>query len=320
MTHTITEISKIIRSKQNILILPHKNADGDCLGSAFALRLALMKKGKDVYVMPEERDLSHHIMDIIYGAKDNVPLDDYDAVITVDSTDLERLGERRAMFEAISPKICLDHHISNSEFADYNYVDSEAAACGEVIYELCREMKITIDLKLATNIYLSISSDTGCFRHANTTARTMRIAAEMMEVGVNSYEVNKRMFARTKVRLELMREYLNTVEFVCDNRITVTTLTNEQISSCGGTYADCDGLTSVGKNITGVEVSLFLRENEEGKIKASLRSDELDVSEICARFGGGGHLRAAGCEIEGDIESAKKAILNEVKNELNKSV
>jgi phosphoesterase RecJ-like protein len=248
--------------------------------------------------------------------EDDVPLDSYDAVIVVDCADKERLGERGVIFEEISPKICLDHHISNTQYADYNYVDSSAAATGEVIYAFCGELEIPIDLSLATDIYLAVSSDTGCFRQANTTPRTMEIAAKMMSLGVHNYDVNKRMFARTKVRLELMREYLDTLEFAHDDRITIATLTNERIALCGGTYADCDGLVSIGKNISGVEVSIFLRENEEGKVKVSLRSDELDVAAICAKFGGGGHLRAAGCEVEGDIEYAKREVLGEILNGL----
>ena len=319
MRNTMTEIIEVIKDKKNILIIPHKNADGDCLGSAYALRLILAASGKNTYVMLTQKDEEHHILSILYGVEDNAPLDKYDAVIAVDTADIDRLGtEQQEIFGSISPRICLDHHISNTEFADYNYVDGDAAAAGEVIYDLCRDMEIPIDLGIATNIYLAISADTGCFRQANTTAKTMDIGGQMIAMGVNNYEINKRMFARDKVRLELMREYLATLEFVCDDRVTVASLTNERIAICGGTYADCDGLVSVGKNIAGVEVSLFLRENEEGKIKASLRSDELDVSAVCAKFGGGGHLRAAGCEFDGDIGQAKQKVLGEILNEINK--
>ena len=313
----MTRILEKIKNASSFLILPHKNADGDCLGSAFALKLVLRKLDKAAFVLCEDEALPQNIMGLLHGVDSNNIHSSYDVIIVVDCSDTKRLGERQDIFNKTDLTICLDHHSSNEKYASLNYVDATAAATGEIIYTLCQELGVELDSEIASNLYLAISSDTGCFRQANTTAKTMEIAGKLIEAGAKNFEINKNLFARTSVKVALMREALNSLEYFCDGKGTVALITQEQLNKCNGKDSDCDGIVSMTKNIVGVEVSVFLRERVEN-VKASLRSNDIDVAALCQKFGGGGHLRAAGCEFDIPIEDVKRIIIKEVSNELNK--
>ena len=302
-----------INGASKVLLLPHKNADGDCLGSSFALKLALLQMGKAAFVMTEEEEPLRLMSEIYCGA--NAPLDGYDLVIAVDSADMSRLGMRARFFRGNT--INIDHHITNTNYAKINCVHPGAAAVGEIIYELIRDLGVEIDVQIATNLYAAIASDCGGFMYANTTVRTFAIAGELVRLGAEHIRINKYLFGTNSMaKIDLMKECLFNLKVHHGGKIAIVTISKEVLERTGATLEECDGIVSIPRSVEGVEVAMLIKETEAG-CKVSMRSEgELDVSVFCKRFGGGGHKRAAGCELNMSIGEASQLMIKEVGNEL----
>ena len=294
---------------ENIIILPHDSADGDALGCAYAMKLILIGMGKRARVLDGE-PVEHRLIASVSDA-DGGDFDEADLVICVDSADLRRLGERGKMLEGVD-SICFDHHKSCTEYADVNCVVPDAGACAEVIYDFCVENKIKITAGIANNLYMALSSDTGGFRQSNASAKSMEIGAELIRAGAESARINTALFLSNSIsHVRLVGEALQSLEFDEESGIASITVTLEQMERVGAVPADTDGIVQFARDIIGVKVAIFLRERVSGGIKGSLRSndDRYDVSEIAAKFGGGGHLRAAGCEMDMGIGEAKDILV-----------
>jgi len=311
------KIVSAINDSKKIIILPHKSADGDCLGSAFALKLMLQSIGKEVVVLLEEKNPVSRICNILFGVEGENEINN-DLVICVDCGDKGRLGDRVSFFDNCNVTVNIDHHPTNNNFATYNYVDSTASATGEIIFELAKYMNIEIDKEIATNIYIAIASDTGGFSYSNTKPKTHRIVAELLETGFNNADINQFLFdSNSFTRLMLMKEALNSLEVFADGKIALISITEGQIKQLGAEEDDANGLISLARSLDTAKVSLCLREQNGGKdVKVSMRSNVINVSEICQKFGGGGHLRASGCNINSDIKTAKAMLLNEIEKQL----
>jgi phosphoesterase RecJ-like protein len=313
----IEEIAEIIRNNKSIAILPHVSADGDALASSLALGLALKKVGIESRIILEERIpwvyefLPGREMSALYDGLD-IP---YDLVVALDTGDLNRLGKRLGIFKAANKTVNIDHHTSNTQFAELNYVSAESAAAGEIIYELIETMCIEIDRDIAICLYTAISSDTGGFKFSNTTPLTHRITARLIEKGLNIAEISRRIFDEVALeKVKLMGIAVNTLELLEDGRIAIIEISLEMMKKTGAKDEDCDGLVNIGRNIRGVEVSVVLREMDNNEVRVNLRSNEwLDVAEIAVRFSGGGHKRAAGCTLKGNVEHAKTIVVDEIK-------
>ncbi|GHV18736.1 MGPA protein [Clostridia bacterium] len=311
---------KKIKRANNIIVLPHKNADGDALGCAYAMKCILEEMGKRARVVCEETE-EHKLMCVVCrGAElrsaETAADFEADLVISVDCADLGRLGERVGIFEqAGDGTICFDHHKSCTNFANINCVVPDSGACGEVLYEFCKANKIKINTDIANNLYLAISSDTGGFRQSNASPETLEIAADLMRLGANSGKINTALFlSNTISHTRLVGDVLRDLRFDEEHGISVIKSRQEQLKKYNCTQDDSEGLVNFARNIIGVNVGIFLREKDDGGIKGSLRSnyDEYDVSEICANFGGGGHLRAAGCDFNDcTIEEAEEKLFAE---------
>jgi phosphoesterase RecJ-like protein len=303
----LKKIFEKIEKYDEIAIFPHKDADGDALGTAFGLMLVLAGMGKRAKVFLEEdnRLLSH-----LYGADGTMCLGDNYLSIAVDSAELDRLGTRIDKFLGGREKIVLDHHKSCIGFGDLNYIDANAAACGEVIYDFIVENDILLSRDIAHNLYLAISSDTGGFRQSNTSAKTHKIAAKLMEIGVDSDKINQALFQEnTLAHYKLLSIALSHLEV--ENGVCTMYITLDDMEKSGATQEDAEGLVGFVRSVSGVKIGAFLREKPEGTIKVSTRSndDKYDCAEFCANFGGGGHLRAGGCNFaDRDIKSALKTI------------
>lgn len=308
-----TDITKAIEKANNIIVLPHKSADADCLGSAFALKLILEKLGKKVVVLLEEKEPVPRTCDILHGVKkeENIVAD---LVIAVDCGDLERLGDRVQIFNSCPETMNIDHHPTNTMFAKYNFVDAKASATGEIIYRLSEFMQVTLDKNIAENLYAAIISDTGRFAYSNTTENTHIIISKLHSYQIDHVEINEFLFERNSLpRLMLIKVALNSLEVYKDGKVATVQVTRDELMQLGATEEDAGGLISYPRSLETVLVSVCFRESLVADvIKVSLRSNIYDVSEIAKQFGGGGHVRASGCSIKGDLQSAKEKLLNAI--------
>lgn len=304
-----SEIKNYIENSNNIIIFPHKNADGDCLGSSYALKLALEKMGKNAYVMEEKED-NNRLLKVIY-TYENVPLK-ADLAISVDCGDEDRLGTRRDVYFSYDKKINIDHHGTNSFYGDVNYVDSKAAATGEIIFNLINYLDIEINREIACNLYVALISDTGGFAYSNTTPDTMNIGAKLLEYDINHNEIYAYLFdTNTLSALRLMASALNSLTVYGDGKIAVVSVTNEDIENAGATLDEAGMLVNLPRTLDTAEVAVSLREVDEGT-KVSFRSKNTDVSKVAVKFGGGGHMKAAACVMNCSLKEAEETLVKEL--------
>lgn len=235
--------------------------------------------------------------------------------MAVDVADPKLLGKRLEERYAAHIDLCIDHHGSNTLYAAQTLLDASAGAACEVIYEVLRELGVEMDEQIADCIYTGLSTDTGCFRYSNATARTHRIAADMIDCGADAPIINQVMFeTKTRTYAALERLALDSLETYCNGRAALITVTQEMYRLSGSNESECDPIASLPRQIEGVLVGAMLREKADGTFKASVRTHRpVDAAELCKRMGGGGHPRAAGCQLEGPLECAKKVLLQQIR-------
>ncbi|MDH4100592.1 MAG: bifunctional oligoribonuclease/PAP phosphatase NrnA [Nitrospirota bacterium] len=325
MNPPVREIVRVIRKKHDFLITTHLNPEGDAVGSAVGLALALKKTGKKAVVcmadpVPEVLKFLPGADEVIVG-QDNLPSGHtWEALIVVDATSLERTG----LFEdgnVPAPFIInIDHHISCAEFGNINWIDPHASAAGELVYELIKAIPVEMDKQIAVNLYTSIITDTGFFRYSNTTPRTHRIAARLLETGFNATRVAEQIYeSRSFGTLKLLGEFLSAMEKSGDGRIAWSQITEEMFRRTGATPPDTEGFVNYPRSIRGVDVAMVVREKGATSCSVSLRSKgAVNVATVAERFGGGGHRNAAGCTMEGGIDEIKSKVLGGIAEELGR--
>ena len=222
-------------------------------------------------------------------------------------------NELKEKYEA-KVDLSLDHHGSNRLFAKLNCVDSSAAAAAQIIFELVELLGVQITPQMANCFYTGISTDTGCFRYANVTPGTHRVAARLMECGADAAKINVKMFeTKTRTYAALERLALDGMQFFYDGRCALITITREMFAESGSDENECDGIAAISRQIEGVLVGVTMRERRDGTYKASVRThNPVDASAICARLGGGGHPNAAGCQLPGTREEATKLLIDTI--------
>lgn len=311
----LIEIAAHLKKAEYIVILPHINVDGDALGTSLALGLALKGMGKHVNVLLEE-DVPP-TLDLLPGRDliGNLPLDSYQLAVNIDNGDINRLGSRLIHYQKAGIKLSLDHHATNRVEADVSFVDSKAAAAGEIVYDLLiNYMDVALTRDIALCLYTAIITDTGGFRYTNTSPRTLEISAELLRMDIDFTLVIKKVFDMISyAKLYLMKQTMNSLKLMLDGSLAISNLSYEDIMRYNAKSDDTEGLVNIGRNLEGVEVSLFLREDKPGSFKGSLRSNQyVDVSKVAAKFGGGGHKRAAGFSMEGELEKVTKDLIDEI--------
>lgn len=300
----IKKAAEMLRGMDDVLILSHANPDGDTAGCAHALCEALQSMGKKSRILCSD-DFSQRMAFM----KSGVQPQDFEPknIVSVDVADKKLLG---ALEETYGGRVnlAIDHHLSHVDFAEYAFVEPDAAAACETVYLVIRELGAEITDTMAACLYTGIATDTGCFKFSNVTPRTHRIAAELMEHDFGFAAINYTLFdMKTKSRLDAEAKVLSGMEYFYDSRCAVVVLTKEMLDSID--IEDTNGLASLPRQIEGVEVGVVIKE-KKGFWKASLRTAEtVDAQEICGRFGGGGHKRAAGCSFSCGIETAKKQLI-----------
>ena len=311
----IQSTAGLLMEKDNILILCHKNPDGDTLGSAAALAHALAGMGKKAYIACHNRIPAKYDYLNIPLAEEGAEID---FVVSVDVAGINLLGDS-LMEYAHKINLCIDHHGSNGEYAKYLCLKADYPAAAQLMYEVLCEMGCEITPHIADCLYTGILTDTGCFKYSSTTPLTHIIGARLMELGAqHTLLVEKFFMSKTRKAVQLERYMMNNLEYYFDDRCALLVLTREAILDIQPDPTDLDGLSSMPRDFEGVDISILIRPlREEGSYKLSIRTGEtVDACAIASALGGGGHIRAAGCEVIGSIETVKKAILREVENTL----
>ena len=306
--------AKLLMEHDNIVIFAHRKPDGDAIGSAFALLHALESLGKKARVECADPILHGRFLTLF---KEYVPAEfDAEYLVTVDVADMDLLA---GAAEKYGRKIdlCIDHHKSNSCYAGHTLLDAEAAAAAEIIYYVIKEMPVELTPQMADAIFLGLTTDTGGFRFSNTTSCTHIVAAGVIAAGADSAYINRLMFeTKTKGRLKVEKLMLETMQYYFDGRCAVIFFENRLAEKYGIVEEELDGASSFPRTVEGVMAGVTIREKDDSTYRISLRTHSpVDSSRICAHFGGGGHMAAAGCTMEGKYEEVLGKILGAVEKE-----
>ena len=316
---TLDEILKQINQTENIVILTHESPDGDAVGSSLGMKLIIEEMGKNADVIIPEYSRLFNFLPAANEIKKESSIKKYDLAIGVDCTDLKRLAKYE-YFENAKNTIQIDHHGSNSMYADLNYVNPVSPACCEVIAGMLKYYEINITKDIGTCLMTGIITDTGGFRHSSVTPETFEFAADLIRIGVDVPDIYKRTLrTKTRANFELSKRAMERMEILEDGKVTFTYITKKDEKEVNAEPGDHEGLVEIGRDIEGVEVSIFIRQREENEdvYKISMRSGSyVNVSDICFVFGGGGHIRAAGAVIQGNVEQVKEKIMKEVRKVL----
>lgn len=295
---------KLLLERDNFNIFLHASPDGDTVGSGFALCTALRRLGKKANVLcSDEIPKSYSFITDGYVSWDFEP----ETLVSVDVADAKLLGKHEQKGSEIL--LSVDHHGLNREFAKYTFVDASAAANCENILKLLKAINVEIDSYIAACIYTGISTDTGCFKYSNTSPESHIMAAEMMGYGIDFSEINRIMFdTKTRGRMKIEGRLMEQMKFFFDGKAAFIAVTEQMKKEAGVSDDDLEGITSMPRKVEGVLVGVTFREKENGVFKISVRTHApVDAAEICRKFGGGGHNRAAGCAVEGmTLEQAEK--------------
>ena len=304
---TRTETAGFLLAQDRFCILTHRRPDGDTLGSAAALCRGLRKLGKTAAVL-ENPDMTDRFAPLLDGLTTAAP-GPKDTLISVDVAAPRMLP---AAFEPYLSRIALriDHHASATGFTPRELVDAGAAACGEIVFDVLRLMGAALDADMAAALYTAVSTDTGCFRFANTTGHTLRVAAACADAGAPLFALNQTLFDTVSLaRLRMQGWMVEHGRFLADGRMAICPIPKAVEEQLGAGEDDMDNLSSFLRSVEGVELAATLRESDDGTVKLSLRAvPGIDCGAICARFGGGGHAGAAGGTMRMPLEQAASAL------------
>ena len=314
----IQNVLEIIHSRDDFVIASHVRPDGDSMGSQLALALSLHSLGKKVSIV------SHDPVPTRYEALPGTDMfevadritHEYGAAFILECGSIERPGIEGLADQFV---VNIDHHHSAEFFGDINWIEPSTCAVGEMIYRLAKELKLEITREIATNVYVAVLTDTGSFQFETTTADTFRLAAELAELGADVAGLARRTFYSNPIeKVRSMGVILNAMQIDDSGRIVWTALTQDDMIRHKCLHEDVEGLVNYPLTIVGVDVAAFFRELEDGSFRVSLRSKrDLDVSLIAADFGGGGHRKAAGCQMTGPLDEIQNEIVSRIRAQMN---
>ena len=314
---TLDDILEEINKAESIVILTHENPDGDAVGSSLALYNALKNYGKqNVDVIIPEYSRCFEFLPGTNIIKKESDVEHYDLAISVDTATIKMLNGWAKYFDNAKTSIVIDHHGTNTMYGDLNFVNPDSPACAQILLVLFGYYNMEITKEIGTCILTGIITDTGGFKYQGTNVETFEFVAELLNKGVNVSKIYRRVLeTTTRTSFELRRIAESRLEFLYDNKATFTYITLDDEDKVKSETGDHEGIVNIGKCIEGVEVSVFIRELRDGKgWKVSLRSNEyVNVSDVALLFGGGGHPRAAGCNMQGDLQHVRDKIMNEVR-------
>jgi len=313
-----SEIVEAIEKYNKYLIVSHVNPEGDSLGSQFALKALLDKLGKKSLIANESEPAQlYDFLDI----RDEIIADitrkiDYEAIIALDCPVIKRVGRIKKFFKKDKVLINIDHHISNSNFGDINWVEPYTSSCGEMVYELYKAFNVPIDYKSALLLYVAIITDTGSFAYENTSSRTHAIAAELIDRGLKPNLIYQKLYEnRTAAELKLLKDALSTIKLAKDKKIAYMYVTKSMLERYGLDLDVTEGFVNYARSINGAKVAIIFLQNPQDKkrIGISFRSKgDADVDKLASLFGGGGHKNASGCIVNGELKDVIKKVVDTV--------
>ena len=301
------EAARFLTERDHFAIVTHRRPDGDTLGSAAVLCRGLRKLGKTAHVL-ENPEITAKYIHLHTGlTKPHVEAGD-----TVISVDVAAPGMLPEVFQSLKESILLriDHHGTATSFTPYELVDPESAACGEIIWDVLTEMGVALDAPMANALYTAVSTDTGCFRYANTNAHSYRVAAACADAGAELFQLNQVLFETNSLgRLRLQGWLIENALFLAEGNVVICALPRSVEQELGLTEDDVENISGFPRSIEGVKIAATLRQEENGRIKLSVRAvPGYDAAAVCAKFGGGGHKGAAGASFAMSMEDAVKAV------------
>lgn len=307
MKINVEKCAQILREKDNILILTHAHPDGDTLGCGFALCRALLELGKKARVICADeiqKKYAYLMQDL------DMPSFDEDYVVAVDVATENLLGSLQDVYGG-KIDMCIDHHGSNTDYAKYLLLNADAAAACEIIFKVIKALGVDIDKNIANCLYTGLTTDTGCFRYSSATSNTYRAAAELIDLGADNGKINRIMFeTKTKTYAALERMAIEGMQFFCNERICVITVTQDMYKKTGSNEQETEAIAPLTRQTEGVEIGLTIREKPDGTCKCSIRTYEsVDASVLAACFGGGGHKQASACKFDCGVEEAKQMLV-----------
>ena len=302
-----------INRASRIGIFTHMSPDGDAIGSSLALYLGLKQLKKEVDVITDEYSKCFKFLPNIEDIKSKGDKS-YDLAIAVDCATKGRLFDPKSSFDNSNMTVSIDHHISNTYYARFNYVEGNSPAVSKTLIKILKRLGVSINIEIGTCLMAGIITDSGGFRYSDVDDETFEFAASMLDVGVDISDIYYRTFdVKTRAQFELSKIATSRLKFYNKDRIAITYVTLKDMKKVNAQTGDHEGIVNVARNIEGVEVSIFLREDEDHTYKVSIRSnDNVNVSDVAELFGGGGHERAAGCTFNCPLEEAIKKLLKEV--------
>jgi phosphoesterase RecJ-like protein len=316
-------ISNTLRDARNVGVASHIRPDADALGSTIAFALWLRDCGKEVTAYNEEGSTSkfHYLpCHEIVSLPPSTP-QKFDVFVALDTSVKNRLGTVNKAIAPSTPILNIDHHISNENYGDVNYIDPSAPATGQILLEFFQHVGARVSAEMATNLFAAISTDTGSFQYAGTNERTFAAASHLIGCGVDVPGLSRAIYdSQPRRRFELLRHALNTAEFHCDDRIATFSLPMDLVERLKVLPEDNEGIIDHLRSIEGVEAAVFFEELPEGKVRVSARSKfpRIDVCKVCKKFEGGGHPMAAGARVDGKLTQVKtdflKALSDEIRN------
>lgn len=310
----MNKIIDIINKCRSFLVTSHVRLDGDALGSELAMYQMLTHLGKDAVVYNQDETPGNYRFlpgsdKIVHNLPD---LDRYEVAVILDCSELERIGNEASRIGAIKRIINIDHHVSNGNFGGLSYVDPRASSTGELLYRLLNALNVDLTKDVATNLFAAILTDTGGFRYRNTTKDTLVASGCLIEKGADPQWISENIYENNPPsKIRLLTRALDTLAFDWDKKVGSVVVLRKTLEDAGALMEHTEGFVDIPRSIQGVEVSILFSEVSDRCFKLSLRSKgKVNVERVARTFGGGGHINAAACHVEGDLEAVKQRVLD----------
>jgi phosphoesterase RecJ-like protein len=311
----LPQIVDAIRARRRFVLSSHSRPDGDSIGSQLAMAYALRAMGKTATVVnadlaPAPLLAFPGVLDIRVAAEVD---GDFDAAIIMECGDLGRTGVAGLdRFFVVN----IDHHPGNTSYGQINWFDAQAAACGELVFDLIRALGVQLSAEIATHIYLAILTDTGSFHYSTISPRTFEICRDCLEAGVDPVSVARSVYDSNNMgRLKLFGAVLSAMQIDATGRIAIVYLDHEMARAAGGTYEDTEGLINLPLTVKEIQAVVFFKQDEGERYRVSMRSKgEIDIGAVAKSFGGGGHKNAAGCTVSGGIDALQKTFVQKIED------
>jgi len=324
MKMSLNEVCANLKKYNNFLITVHTSPEGDALGSELGFYNLIKKLGKRGTMINEDKlpygyDFlpGNQLIRLLSKSSKNV---DFDCFVVLDCADLKRTGDVYKLNKDNKPVLNIDHHISNRNFGDVNWVEPNASSCSEMVYKLYKKLHLSIDKDIAVALYTGIMTDTGSFRYSNTSSDTLKVASELLKFEVDVAQVYRATYENIPpADAKLLLQLLPKIEFHCQGRVAGFQIRKELFKDGKPSVDLADLALSFGRAIKGVEVVVLFKENlgEKNEVRVNLRSQgKVDVNKIAAFFGGGGHKSAAGCTLTGQIKKVAKKVIAKIRQSL----